>query len=353
MNNLIVIDGSAILSTHFFGALPHEILAEKDINKANQMCREKLHYVNGQCVESVGTFIASCLRLINNYKANYAVVVFDKSSDTTFRKQQYPAYKANRSKKPDALKEQMTLLHTLLPNLGIQCFWADAFEADDLGGSIIRRFAPEFDTVYFVTKDHDWLQLIGGNVKGIMLYTKEDEAIKWRNYFANNVGTPENNSFDNSTPNCYGKQVCFDEYVCSIIEGVSPEQIPMKKGLAGDSSDNIPGVAGIGPKAAVALTFCYQTLDNLYNIIETNGVEQIKADLKGVVRVNTTALVDGKSDAYQSTELATIKKDISIPYGAMKLKYQLNTPNLAKVAEFYNLQQDLHFYLIEDAYATC
>lgn len=353
MNNLIVIDGSAILSTHFFGALPKEILAEKDIDKANQMCREKLHYVNGQCVESVGTFIASCLRLINNYKANYAVVVFDKSSETTFRKKQYPAYKATRSKKPAALKEQMTLLHTLLPHIGIQCFWADEFEADDLGGSIIRRFAPEFNNVYFVTKDHDWLQLIGGNVKGIMLYTKEEDAIKWRKYFSSNKGTPENNAFDNSTPNCYGKQVCFDEYVCNVIEGVWPDQIPLKKGLAGDSSDNIPGVKGIGPKAAVALSITYMDLDNMYNVIATEGAEKIKSDMKGVVRVNTDALISGQADAYLSKELATIKMDIPIPYNANKLMFQLNTANLATVANYYNLQQDLHFYYIEETYAAC
>lgn len=350
MNNLLVIDGSAILSTHFFASLPKEILAEKDINKANQMCREKLHYVNGQCVESVGSFIQSCLRLINNYKANYAVVVFDKNSETTFRKQQYPAYKANRSKKPDALKEQMTLLHTLLPHIGIQCFWADAFEADDLGGSIIRRFAPEFDTVYFVTKDHDWLQLIGGNVKGIMLYTKEEDAIKWRNCFASNPGTPENNSFDTSTPNCYGKQVCFDEYVCSVIEGVDPKQIPMKKGLAGDSSDNIPGVKGVGPKAAVALSLLCGDVKTLYEYIATNGIDKLKRDFKGVIRINGNALIAGQNDAILSEDLATIKTDIAIPYNAMKLKYQLNMTTLYQIADFYGLTQELRFYIMDIPY---
>lgn len=348
MNNLIVIDGSALLSTHFFATLPHDILTEKDINKANQMCRERLHYINGQCVENISSFIRSCLHLISNYRANYAVVVFDKSSGTTFRKKQYPAYKANRSKKPDCLKEQMNLLHTLLPNIGISCFWSDLYEADDLGGSIIKKFAPEFDNVYFVTKDHDWLQLIGNNVKGIMLYTKEDDAVKWRNYFCGYAGTPENNLFDSSTPNCYGKQVCFDDYVVSMIEGVHSVSIPDKKGLAGDSSDNIPGIKGIGPKAAVAaLTMC-QTIENIYATIDDMGADVFKDMFKGVCRMPVKSLIDGKNDALLSKELATIKCDIPIPYSAYKLKYQFSEENLKQIAAYYGLEADLRYYLMDD-----
>ncbi len=346
-NNLIVIDGSAVLSTHVFAALPSSILREKDIDVANQMCRNSMRMAHGRYTFSLGSFINSCLRLIENYKANYAVVVFDKSSSTTFRKQQYAWYKANRSPKPECLKDQMEILHRILPAIGIQCFWADKYEADDLGGSIIKKFHNEFDNVYFVTKDHDWLQLIEDNVKGIMLYTKEEDAVKWRNYFAAYKGVQENNPFDKSTPTCYGKQVCFDHDVCACIEGVDPERIPDKKGFAGDSSDNIPGIKGVGRKAAVAALTPFETMEDFYEALESMDEDEFKKIYKGVkgLRMPLDAFRNGKADALMCREVATIKTDIPIKYSAYKLKFSLDEAKLQEVANYYGLTEDLQYRL--------
>ncbi len=344
MNNLLIIDGSALLTSHFFGAMPDELRNEKDIDKANLIAKSLLSQAHGRFTNVISGAIIEIMNTIANYKCDYCAVVFDKSTKDTFRMKLYKDYKGNRGPKLIALYDQLDLLHTLLKLIGIQAYWSGTYEADDLAGSLIEKFKGSMDNVYFWTKDHDWLQLLDKNVKGIMAYSTEDAAMDARSNFSY---VPENDMFSKkSTLKAYGKQVVYDENVCLEVEGVYPKLIPDKKGLAGDKSDNIPGAPGIGPKTAVALLSAFRSIECLYDSLNatrynTNGSDAFFAQLKpyGLKRNPYNALLDTDKDALLSKKLATIKRDIDYPGTANTLRVNYNAYTLQKICDFYELPE--------------
>ena len=343
-NNMIIIDGNSLLTTHFYGSLPMELRNEKDVEKGNELAKSLLKMAHGRYVSCVESVLAEILNLVSNYRCDYAAVVFDKSSKTTFRKKMYDDYKGNRSQKLFALKDQVGVLHDVLKLIGIQSYWSDTYEADDLAGSLITKFKSKVNTVYFVTKDHDWLQLIDRNVKGILLYPTEAAAIDARGDYCD---IPENNTLDRKQlVRAYGKQVVLDAEACHGIEGVYPRFIPDKKGLAGDNSDNIPGAPGIGPVAAVALIQAFRTVENIYSSLDaaskvSNGADAFFKQLKpfGLKRNPYNTLIGTENSALLSKELATIKTDIDFPAGLARLKVSYKPDMIKKVIDFYELYE--------------
>jgi len=277
-NVLLVIDGSALVSTNFYGGVPIYIQNEKDIDKANALCRKELRQnKDGVYTHAVSSTISTIFGLMRQYNPTHIAVCFDKNSQTTFRKKMYPDYKATRAKKPDALKEQVVTTHLILKNIGIPTFWADRYEADDLAGSIITHFKNDCDKVLFVTKDHDWLQLIDHNVTGVIMMSSEERAAKMREEYAKYA--PENDdSLNPFHPATYKKCVTFNENITFIEDGVYPKQVPDLKGLAGDSSDNIPGVKGIGPTTVIPLLARYHTVEGIYKAIDRCHNDQALLD---------------------------------------------------------------------------
>ncbi len=398
MNNLFVVDGSALLNILFYGSI-------SDVNKAVKLSGQDLDTLNaiidgyfrkghGHYTENVGSFIRTVLTMAKDLKAESVVVLFDKNSETTFRKKMYPQYKANREEKPAAIKDQALVLHCVLNKIGIKCYWADEFEADDLAGSIIKRFKSQFDNVYFYTKDKDWLQLLSGNVKGIMPQASLEEAKALRDYYGEQV--PENNIFEKDGPQAKGKNLCITEDMCKEIYGVYPEQVPDLKGLSGDKADNIPGVNGIGEDTAKKLLEIFGSIDNIYkalngwklqttdyfdallatkstmadaikaankkevkeaikpyktiqdmvdnkeeiveNILKAGFKNEVKALIK---RCPYFAIRTGKKDAEFSRNLATICQDIPINYPKEALKMDFNMNNIVMAIKLYNLEDDL------------
>ena len=232
-------------------------------------------------------------KIINEEKPTYIMVAFDKGK--TFRHAKYADYKAGRMETPNELKLQIPYSRKLLDAMGIKYYEIDNYEADDIIGTFARYcdLDKNFDAT-IISSDHDLLQLISDAV--------EMKLLKSKDYVR------------------YNKKTFFEEY------GIEPERVVDLKALEGDSSDNIPGVRGIGEKTALKLLQDYKTLDGVYeNISSLSPKMQEK-------------LNSDKDNAYMSYELATIFREVPIPFNLDEIRYNGPKDNLNSVYE------DLEFY---------
>ena len=188
----------------------------------------------GELVNAVFGFTSMLLRAIADIKPDYIAVAFD-TADPTFRHQEYTAYKAQRGAAPEELHEQLPRVKEVLETLNIPIFELSGYEADDIIGTLADQGSKDKDLqTVIVTGDRDTLQLVKPNVK---------------------VYSPGKSFAD---------VIYFDERAVKEKYGVGPEKIVDIKGLAGDSSDNIPGVRGIGAKGATKLIQEFGSVDNVY-----------------------------------------------------------------------------------------
>ena len=238
-------------------------------------------------------------KIIKDEKPEYMIVAFDKGK--TFRHEKYEEYKAGRIKTPDDLKVQFKPSRELTRALGIKCFEIDNYEADDIIGTYARMIDedPEYDGL-IVSSDKDLLQLISPNVKVKLLKTHD--------------------------------YIMMDEEEFKKTYGLDPIKMIDIKGLQGDPSDNIPGVKGIGEKTALKLLQEYGSVEGIYeNIDKITGATKQK-------------LIDGKKEAFDSKNIATIYKEVEVPYTLEELKIGEKTSNLREIyedLEFYSFLKDV------------
>ena len=240
-------------------------------------------------------FVNMINKIIQEEKPEYMAVAFDIGK--TFRHDEYQDYKAGRSKTPDELKLQMPKSREMLEHMGIKHLELEGYEADDIIGTLARMADedPEWDAL-LVTSDHDYLQLITDVVNIKLL--KQKGFVK------------------------YNPKTFFEEY------GIIPPRVVDLKAIMGDSSDNIPGVKGIGEKGALKLLHEYETLDGIYEHID---------EIKGSTHEK---LVNDKEQAYFSYKLATIDKNAPIEVEFEDLKYdgpKVTLNDFFKELEFYSL----------------
>ena len=233
-------------------------------------------------------------KIVLEEKPTYMIVAFDKGK--TFRHAKYPEYKAGRSETPEELKVQMPLAKELLTHMGIKYFECDNYEADDIIGTFAAYcdHDPNFIGT-IISSDRDLLQLISPDV--------DIKLLKQKDYIR------------------YNEETFKEAY------GIDPINIIDLKALMGDSSDNIPGVAGIGEKTALKLLVDYKTLDGVYKNI---GLLTPKMQEK---------LIKDKDNAYMSYDLATIERDIPIELNLDDVK--LKQKDHEALNEFY---EKLEFY---------
>ncbi len=344
MNNLLIVDGSALLSMLFFASISELMQLTRDVDEINEAVSGFFREGHGHYSENVGSFISKVFCLKDELMADSVAVVFDKNSASTFRRQMFSDYKAHRPPKPAAIKDQMLVLHCILNKIGIKAFWSDEYEADDLAGSLITAFKEEFDAVYFFTTDCDWLQLLDTNVKGIMPRKDEQEAEGFRTYYAMRVA--ENNAFSYGCPKAKGRNLCVTADICKDYYGVESEQVIDFKGLAGDASDNIPGVKGVGNDTAKDLLRLFGDMDSVYDAVNSLSEKEFKEKTKAFIRRSPyNALKNGYGDALMSKDLATIRTDLKVPVAAQDLKVRLHRPNTAMAIRLYNLENDLDYVL--------
>ncbi len=251
---LLALDGNSILNRAFYGI---KLLTTKDGSK----------FTNG-----IYGFLNILLRIKEEVSPDAVAIAFDVKAPT-FRHEMYSGYKANRKGMPPELAQQMPPLKELLSAMGYKILEAPGWEADDILGTLAANCG-EGDFCYIATGDRDSLQLVRDNVNVLLASTK--------------MGRPQSVRYD--------RDKIKEEYL------VTPEQMIDIKALMGDTSDCIPGVAGIGQKTAQDLISRFGSIDEIYNNVDTIDIK------KGV----HDKLVADKDMAYLSRELGTIKTNAPV-----------------------------------------
>ena len=251
---LLVLDGNSILNRAFYGI---KLLTTKD----------------GLYTNGIYGFLTMLQRLLAETQPDAVAIAFDRKAPT-FRHKAYAGYKAQRKGMPEELAQQLPNLKELLRLLGYRLVECDGFEADDILGTLARVCREEGAECVIATGDRDSLQLVGGGVTVRLASTKQ--------------GQPQVTLYDEAK--------IREEY------GVEPIQLIDVKAIQGDTSDNIPGVAGIGPKGAGELIRRFHDLDAIYENLDT-------LDIKEGQRKK---LAESKDNAYLSRWLGTIRTDAPV-----------------------------------------
>ncbi len=258
---LYLVDGSAMFYRAYFAFIRNPLINSR-----------------GENTSATFGFVNSLLKIIGEENPDYLAVAFD-TKQPTFRHEAYPEYKSTRAKMPDELVDQLPRIRQAIDALNIPHFELDGYEADDIIGTIAKKAEKKGLAVWCVTGDKDFFQLVNDNVK---------------------VYNPKPAS---GIPDKMGREEVKVKF------GVYPEHVIDKLALMGDTSDNVPGVAGIGPKTADTLLNQFGSLEKVLS-----DFEQIKA--KGT-REKIRASID---IARLSKELVTIRMDVPVVFRLDDLK---------------------------------
>lgn len=259
MKKIVLIDGNSILNRAFYGIMGNKMLTTPD----------------GKYTNAVYGFLAILFKVLEDIEPEYLMVTFDLKAPTA-RHKLYDGYKATRKGMPNELAEQMPILKDILKSMNIKVIEKEGYEADDVLGTMAKRAEKDGFDVTIVSGDRDTFQLTSNRVKVRIPHTK--------------MGKTETETF--------GREEVLKKY------GVTPKQLIEVKGLQGDTSDNIPGVPGIGEKTALELVKKYKTIDGIYETIE-KGEDDLKPKAK-------ERLLENKELAMLSRTLGTINLEVPI-----------------------------------------
>ncbi len=259
MKKIVLIDGNSILNRAFYGIMGNKMLTTPD----------------GKYTNAVYGFLAILFKVLEDIEPEYLMVTFDLKAPTA-RHKLYDGYKATRKGMPNELAEQIPILKDILKSMNIKVIEKEGYEADDVLGTMAKRAEKDGFDVTIVSGDRDTFQLTSNRVKVRIPHTK--------------MGKTETETF--------GREEVLKKY------GVTPKQLIEVKGLQGDTSDNIPGVPGIGEKTALELVKKYKTIDGIYEAIE-KGEDDLKPKAK-------ERLLENKELAMLSRTLGTINLEVPI-----------------------------------------
>lgn len=273
---LLIIDGHALAYRYYFA-----------------LERSGMKTADNRPIWAVFGFFKCIFDLLKETKVNpdLMAVTFDVGRHT-YRVDMYPEYKANRESMPDSMHLQLGEIVEGLQAFNIPIFTKEGFEADDLIGTIAEIAKNDGIKTMILTGDRDSFQLVDDEKNVSVIMPSKGEIIN------------------------YDSQKVYERM------GIYPEQVVDFKALAGDTSDNIPGIRGIGDKTAVKLLSEYKTLDCIYENIENISGKALKQKL-----------IDGKQDAYLSRELATIQRNVQMDFDIKDTCLEL--PDKQKVIDFF------------------
>ena len=274
MKRLIMIDGNNLLFRSYYATAYSGNFMKNSKNFPTNAIYGLVNMIN---------------KILDEEKPNYVIVAFDRGK--TFRHEKYDNYKGGRIETPDELKKQFPIAKEVISAMGLKWYDIDNYEADDIIGTFSTYCDNENIKGTIISSDKDLLQLINEDVD-VKLLKSGGEAIR------------------------YNEETFENDY------GIKPINIVDLKALMGDSSDNIPGVKGIGEKGALKLLQEYKTLDGIYENIE---------DIKGKTKEK---LMQDKENAYFSYELATIYKEVPLEINLEDTYYE--GPNIEELNKIYN-----------------
>ncbi len=267
--SLYLIDGSSYIFRAFFAI------------------RQNLSNSKGMPTNALYGFVNMLQKVVREKKPDYLAVIFD-SKEKTFRHEIYSEYKANRSAPPEDLVPQFPYFEPLVQSFNIVSLKKPGFEADDIIGTLAKQGESSGYEVTIVSGDKDMMQLVSPNV--CMLDTMKNKTI--------------------------GIEGVIEKF------GVPPEKVIEAMSLIGDSSDNIPGVKGIGPKNAADLIQKFETLENLYDNLDSIDKQKQREKIE-----------NDKENAFLSRKLVAIDTDVKLEVTIEDLKFQ--NPNQNKINEFF------------------
>jgi DNA polymerase-1 len=268
MKNIYIVDGSSFAYRAFYAV-------------------GKLSTQNGLPTNAIYGFIKILKKLLNTYRPDYIVITFD-TGKPTFRHKQFEAYKAHRKPTPDELIVQIPWIKKIIKAFNIPLIEMEGYEADDIIATMAVNAEKENFSVYIVTGDKDLMQLVNSNIK-VLNMSKEDII--------------------------YDKNKVIEKY------GVEPAKIIQFLAITGDSSDNIPGVDGVGEKTAAKLLQQYGDIAGIFS-----NVEHLSPKLK-------TAINEKRDQVIANLELVSVKKDLDL--GVSPEECRLREPNLKECKDIF------------------
>lgn len=281
-NTLIVIDGFNLLSRAYFAT---------SYNRAE----EQLKNSNGVYTNAIRVFLQKMINLCKEYEASHLVIAWDVKRDETSRRQEFDFYKATRGELPMPLIEQYETCHQILSRIGVHQFAIAPYEADDIIGTLATNWTEGHCYIY--SNDRDLFQLLSETTSQIIA-SKQGEYV-------------------------YGVGQFIEEF------GVEASQWVDVKALLGDSSDNIPGCPGIGPKSALPLIQHYGSIAQLYANID---------DLDEKFNRHKKKLVAGKESTLISRRLSEIECNISELTHIDEEKLRFNIDRIALMEQAIELE---------------
>ena len=262
---LLIIDGSSLLSTSFYATATAYLMAKTDEDKEKALTR-LMKTSDGRYTNGVFPFMRTLLSLIKKNQPTHLAVVWDVSRQTFRQEIAGGTYKGTRKATPHPLKEQFistqNLLQGIVPQFLSEKDDEEVYEADDFAGSLAKRFQSEIP-VFLHPKDEDYLQLVDTNTRVWLGSSKADKMFEDLGLNRQEFNVPDG----------------FFEFTLSTlkdIKGLEPYQIVEYKALCGDTSDNIPGVKGVGEKAVIPLLQEYGNIESIYDTIENLSSKEEK-----------------------------------------------------------------------------
>ena len=287
MDKLVLIDGNSIMNRAFYGIMGSKMLTTKD----------------GIYTNAIYGFLAILFNILDDIKPEYIGVAFDVKGKLK-RKELFEDYKANRHGMPEELAQQMPIIKDVLRAMNIDILEKEGYEGDDILGTLAKFGEKNGLDVTILSGDRDTFQLASDHIT---------------------IRIPRTRAGKTETEN-YNKAKVIEEY------GLEPKQLIEVKALQGDTSDNIPGVPGIGPKTAISLIKKYHSVKELYEKIEKG-----KDDLKGKQKEN---IISNKEKAELSRTLGEIDTKVPLDISLENLKVEeWDKPKVLELFEKLSFQR--------------
>ena len=297
MSKLVLIDGNSIMNRAFYGIMGSKMLTTKD----------------GKYTNAIYGFLAILFNIIDELKPEYMAVAFDVKGKLK-RKELFEGYKANRHGMPEELAEQMPVIKDVLRAMNIDILEKEGYEGDDILGTLAKFGEKKGLEVTILSGDRDTFQLASDNIT---------------------IRIPRTKAGKTETEN-YNREKIIEEY------GIEPKQLIEVKALQGDTSDNIPGVPGIGPKTALSLIQKYHSVKELYEKIEKG-----KDDLKGKQKEN---IIANKEMAELSRTLGQIDTKVPLDQKLEDLKVEeWDRPKVLELFEELRFQRYIDKFSLRTA----
>lgn len=350
MKKLVIIDGSSVLTSCFYGQTPNGFAIAKTDEERARYHKNMLQTSDGRFVNAVYGMTKYLLRLFKEINPFHVIVTWD-TTRNTFRRTIYPEYKMNRKDTAFELSSQFPIMQDFLRKLGVKQYLNDInekdmsklYESDDFIGSLVKKYEDEM-SIAIISKDRDMLQLVSENTSVWLITSKCDEL--------------NTTYYENASNRVFAGTVLFTPEIVKQETGVYPNQIVDLKALLGDTADNIPGIKGVGETSAPQLITEYGCIENLFDTIRhLSGLETLtdkkeikalkdeikeikefwktdlginKSPLNALLKTSKDELV-GEESAKISKELGQIKLDIPIIEVLSDFEFEINQTKLIEL----------------------